>query len=150
MLSLILATARNGVIGDKGGLPWPRIAEDMRRFRALTMGHACIVGARTYATLPPLPGRKLVVMSRKSICATYVARDIGDAMTQSLALDADALVIGGAEIYKLALPFAERIYLTEIDKDIAGDTRFDLDRTGFRETAREQVGADVAFVTLER
>ena len=147
MLQAILATARHGVVGDKGGLPWPRIAEDMRRFRALTMGHACIVGARTFATLPPLQGRLLVVVS---LTLPGAARSIEDALQAALALDADPFVIGGAEIYRLAMPCVERVYLTEIDREVAGDTRFDFDRTGFRETAREQVCADVAFVTLER
>ena len=152
MLQAILATARHGVVGDKGGLPWPRIAEDMRRFRALTMGHACIVGARTFATLPALPGRFLVVVSRTMAPAKgqVLARSIEAALAMARALDAEPFVIGGAEIYRLAMPCVERVYLTEIDREVAGDTRFDFDRTGFRETAREQVCADVAFVTLER
>ena len=152
-LTMIIAIARNGVIGKDGGMPWPRIPEDLRHFKAATMGHACIVGRKTAETLPPLPGRSMVVLSHAGRAYGFTS----DATTIEAALDAaretdpHPIVIGGAEVYRAALPFVTRILLTEINADHEGDVFFHLDRTGWRETERragETPG--VSFVTLER
>lgn len=146
-LTMILAVARNGVIGHKGKIPW-RISEDMRHFRGVTMGHTLIVGRKTWETLPPLDGRRLVVVSRDEHRG---ALSLWDALVAARETDPEPIVIGGAEVYRDALPFVTRIHLTEIGADYEGDTVFHLDRTGFVETSRragETPG--VSFVTLER
>ncbi len=130
-IALIVATARNGVIGRAGGLAW-RISDDMKRFRQVTLGRPVIMGRKTYDSIgKPLPGRANIVISR-SVAAI-------DGVTLSTSLDAaidaasaialrdgvdEIFVIGGAEIYALALPRADRIYLTEVDAEIAGDAYF--------------------------
>jgi dihydrofolate reductase len=153
-LALIFAVARNGVIGKDGKLPW-RIPEDLAHFKRTTMGHAILMGRRTWEeTRRPLPGRRNVVISRT---AGFEAPgcDVVPSLEAAIALarttDSLPFVIGGAEIFRLALPLATIIHLTEIDRDVEGDTTFHLDRTGFVETARRTGEApDVSFVTLER
>ena len=151
-ISLIVAIARNGIIGAGGALPW-RVPEDLRHFKSVTMGHTLIVGRRTWCGLPPLPGRRLVIMSRapETDGAWPVAHTIEDAVAAARETDPSPVVIGGAEVYRAALPHVGRIYLTEIDRDVDGDVRFDLDRTGWTETER-RAGQEpgVQFVTLER
>lgn len=155
-LTMIVAIARNGVIGKAGGLPW-RIPEDLRHFKRETWGHALIVGRRTAETLPPLDYRRVLVVSRAGSTLADSARIWGVVSSFEAALDAargvdpHPIVIGGAEVYRAALPFVTRILLTEIDADHEGDVFFHLDRTGWRETERragETPG--VSFVTLER
>jgi dihydrofolate reductase len=154
MITLVVAIADNGVIGKDGAIPW-RLPEDMKRFKALTLGHAVVMGRKTWESLPaknrPLPGRRNIVVTRD-------AGWRGDG-AETAALDAalaggDACVIGGAEIYRAALPRADRIELTEVHGDFDGDTVFAFDRTPWREVAREDhVAADglaYSFVTLER
>ncbi len=150
-LSLIVAIARNGVIGAGGALPW-RVSEDLRHFKATTMGHTLIVGRKTMSALPPLPGRRLVVMTRNYPGGGLrCAATIEDAVAAARETDPEPFVIGGAEVYRAALPHVSRIYLTEIDRDAEGDTFFHLDRTGWTETER-RAGQEpgVSFVTLER
>lgn len=157
-LSMIVAIARNGVIGNDGGLPWPRSAEDMRHFRTVTMGHTCIVGRKTFEVLPVLGGRRLVVMSRHIDPARPARPDwaastymIEDAIEAARETDPEPIVIGGGEVYRAALPFVTRIYLTEIHADYNGDVRFELDRTGFVETSRRKgTPPEVSFVGLDR
>ena len=159
-LSLIVAIARNGVIGKDGGMPW-RIPEDMRHFKAVTMDHTLIVGRKTAEGLPRLQGRKFVIVSRAGVVppkviaadnrVPHVRTTVEEAIAVARETDPEPIVIGGAEVYRTIMPYATRIYLTEIDRDVDGDTRFDLDRTGFVETERRQgEERDVAFVTLER
>ncbi len=156
-LALIAACARNGVIGANNALPW-RLAEDLRRFRALTTGHAVIMGRKTWQSLPrALPHRQNIVVTRqRRFLAEGAAR--ADSLDAALALvwmPAPAFCIGGGELYALALPRVDRVYLTEIDADVPGDTHFPtFDRTQWRETARESRDSDggvsYAFVTYER
>ena len=157
LLTLIAAVARNGIIGRDNTLPW-RLPEDLKHFKALTTGHPIVMGRKTWESLGrPLPGRHNIVITRD---ATYhaegatVVNSLEDAL--HLANDAEELfVIGGAEIYRLALPLADRLQLTELDADFAGDTHFpDVYRSSWRETMRERhssaAGLDYAFVTYER
>lgn len=153
-LVLVLAVARNGAIGKDGKVPW-RIPEDLKHFKAMTMGHAIVMGRKTYEeTRRPLPGRRNIVISRKPEYAApgcEVVSSLEEAIALARTADPEPRVIGGAEIYRLALPLATRIYLTEVDSDVEGDTFFAVDRTGFRETERragETPG--VWFVTLDR
>lgn len=158
MISLIVAIARSGVIGAGGALPWD-IPEDLRHFRAVTMGHTLIVGRKTYDALPVLVGRRIVMVSRT--CAAKGcdhttsdfrhAASIEDAIAAARETDPSPIVIGGAEVYRAALPHVSRVYLTEIDRHVDGDTFFHLDRTGWTETER-RAGQEpgVSFVTLEK
>ncbi|BBU23393.1 dihydrofolate reductase [Mycobacterium xenopi] len=119
-VGLIWAQSTSGVIGRGGGIPW-RLPEDQARFKQLTLGHTVVMGRRTWESLPatvrPLPGRRNVVLTRQ---AGYVAdgaevvRSLEDALQ-----DGEAWVIGGAELYPLALPLASRCEVTEVDIDLA-------------------------------
>ena len=151
-LTLILAAAENGVIGKAGAIPW-RIAEDMRRFKALTLGKSVVMGRKTWDSLPkkPLPGRRNIVVTRQPGWRA----DGAEVMTLADALLVkDVFVIGGAEIYRAALADAERIELTEVHRAFDGDTKFEFDRSGWKEIAREDHvtpdGLAYSFVSLIR
>jgi dihydrofolate reductase len=159
-ISLVAAVARGGVIGRDGGIPW-HIPEDMARFRGLTMGHPVVMGRRTWDSLPdrfrPLLGRRNVVVTRNPDWNAAGAEHAAslDAALRLLEDETRVFVIGGAEIYAAALPFADELLLTEIDTDIAGDTYFpEWDRDEFEEVSREQHVAEdetrFTFVTYER
>jgi dihydrofolate reductase len=152
---LVVAIADNGIIGKDGGIPW-HISEDMKRFKALTMGHTIVMGRRTWDSLPrrPLPGRINVVVTRQQDWqaeGAVTASSLGQATSGTSGM---VMVIGGAEIYQRALPLASRIELTEVHKDFDGDARFVLDRSGWHETAREDHvtpdGLRYSYVTLVR
>ncbi|CAG4884944.1 Dihydrofolate reductase type 3 [Georgfuchsia toluolica] len=157
LLTLIAAVARNGIIGRNNTLPW-RLPEDLKHFKALTTGHPIVMGRKTWESLgQPLPGRHNIVITRDAAyhaAGATVVNSLEGAL--HLANDAEELfVIGGAEIYRLALPLADRLQLTELDADFAGDTHFpDVDRITWRETIRERHRSassfDYAFVTYER
>ena len=137
---MIVAVARNGVIGKDNRLPW-RIPEDLKRFRALTMGHHIIMGRHTWESIGrPLPGRTSVVVTRSaaySAPGAVVVHSLADALA-ACADDDEVFVIGGAQIYREALPLAERIYLTRIDADYAGDVFFpSFPQEQWREASRE-------------
>lgn len=156
---LIAAVARNGVIGIENRLPW-RLPEDLRHFKATTMGKPVIMGRKTWESLGrPLPGRLNLVVSRTPDYLAPGARvvDSLDAAfsAASAAGAGEAFVIGGGELYRLALGQADRLVLTEIDRDYAGDASFPpVDRTLFVEVARETAvsadGLPYAFVTYQR
>jgi len=158
VVTLVLAMADNGVIGNKGGLPW-RIPEDLRRFKQLTMGKPCIMGRKTWESLPrkPLPGRTNIVITRDKNFhdeGALVARSLEEAIARTH--DApEVAIIGGAELFKEAIPLANRVDLTEVHAEIEGDTTMPaFDRAVWKERAREDhVTADglrYSFVTLER
>jgi dihydrofolate reductase len=159
-VSLVAAVARGGVIGRDGGIPW-RLAEDMMRFRELTMGHPVVMGRRTWESLPdgfrPLPGRGNVVVTRNpdwSAPGADRAGSIEEAL-ELLESESRAFVIGGGEIYAAALPYADELLLTEIGADVEGDTTFPpWERSEFEEVERrERVtedGTPFAFVTYRR
>jgi len=137
---LVAAVARNGVIGAKGRLPW-RLPEDLKHFRKITLGHPVIMGRRTWDSLgKPLPGRENVVISRKTGFEAPGA-SAAASLEAALALCAGepvVFVIGGAEIYAAALPLADGLVLTEIDRDYEGDAHFPgWDRSAWRATQRE-------------
>ncbi|WP_309662553.1 dihydrofolate reductase [Sphingomonas sp.] len=155
-VTLVVARASNGVIGRDGGLPW-HISADLKRFKALTMGSVLVMGRKTFASLPGLlPGRRHVVLTRDTgwqAAGAEVASSVDDAL--ALAGSAPISVIGGAEIFRLFLPVAGRIELTEVLRDVAGDTRIEDPRDGpeWHETAREDHSGEdppFRFVTLER
>jgi dihydrofolate reductase len=157
-ISLVLAMASNGVIGVEGRIPW-RIPEDMKHFKAVTMGKPIVMGRKTWDSFPkkPLPGRANIVITRdrgwRGEGAVSV-HSLDEAVVR--APDASEIaVIGGAEIYKLALPRADLIHLTEVHGDFAGDTHMPpFEPSVWHETAREDhrtaEGLAYSFVMLER
>jgi dihydrofolate reductase len=152
VISLVAAMARNRVIGAGNRLPW-RLPEDLKRFKRITMRAPVIMGRKTHESIgKPLPGRRNIVVTRQP-GARWDGCEVAGSLDAALALAGDApevFVIGGGELYRLALPRADRLYLTLIDADYAGDAFFpEIDPREWRETAREP-GAGFAFVTLER
>ena len=125
-LSVIVAAARNGVIGRNNALPW-HLPEDLRYFKRVTMGKPIVMGRKTWESIGrPLPGRTNIVITRRPDYAAEGARVVGS-LEEALSLAEDIalidgsnelLVIGGAEIYKAALPLASRLYLTEVQADV--------------------------------
>ena len=159
-LVLVLAVADNGVIGALGAIPW-RIPEDMKRFKALTMGKPIVMGRKTYESFPkrPLPGRTNIVITRDAAyvaAGAVVVHSLEAALARANAENPAAIAIcGGEAIYMAALPRATHIELTEVHIAPQGDTLFPRELFhGWRETAREEhataEGLKYSYVTLER
>lgn len=157
-LSLIAAVAANGVIGSDNALPW-RLPEDLKRFKALTTGHPVIMGRKTFESIGrPLPGRRNIVISRNEgykADGCEVATSLSAALNSCRAGSNEIFVIGGAQIYAEALPQAQRLYLTEIRRDFAGDARFPtFDRHHWQEISRERLrtpeGLEFDFAVYDR
>jgi len=140
VVSVIAAVAENGVIGRDGDLPW-RLPADLQRFKALTWGHPMIMGRRTYDSIGrPLPGRRSIVLSRNpaalsGAAGVTVAGDLEHALEiaaagEGTSEEREVFIIGGAEIYRQALPRADRLYLTRIHAEIDGETKFPAFDTG--------------------
>ena len=154
---IIAAVAANGVIGANGGLPW-RLPEDLRQFKRLTQGHAVVMGRKTWESIGrPLPDRRNYVVTRQPDYAAPGASVVGSlrAALEQCAGQGAVFVIGGAALYREALAFAETLYLTEIQRDFPGDTRFpEFDPKRWREAERvPQEAADgmrFDFVRYER
>ncbi len=146
IVSLIVAVAENGVIGRAGGLPW-RLSSDLKTFRRLTMDKPIIMGRKTFQSIgKPLDGRDNIVVTRDpafevagiSTCETVAdALTLGRVLAKTRGVD-EIMVIGGAEVYEIAFPVADRIYLTRVHADVEGDRHFaTLDAAEWRETSRE-------------
>lgn len=153
---LVVAVSANGVIGADGALPW-HLPADLRHFKSLTMGLPMVMGRKTFDSLPGLlPGRRHIVITRDPAWEAEGA-EVAHGLDEAIAL-ANAphiAVIGGGEIFALALPRANRIELTEIAAEVAGDTRMPPLGEGWHESAREAHAAEqgrpaFAFVTLKR
>lgn len=141
VVSLIAAMARNRVIGKDGGLPW-RIPEDMRFFKRMTSGHPVIMGRRTYETDSGLlPNRENIILTTKDdydVAGATVCASLDEALERFAATDEEVFIIGGSEVYRAALPRADRIYLTVIEREYEGDTYFpEFDASRFEEVSRE-------------
>ena len=139
-LTLIVARARNGVIGKDNAMPW-KIPGEQAYFKRLTMGHPIVMGRKTWESIGrPLPGRRSIVVSRDPAYIAAGAERAGS-LDEALALAGDApevFVIGGAQLYAAALPRADRLLITEIDHDFDGDTSFPApDPAQWQETARD-------------
>lgn len=159
-VSLVAAVARGGVIGRAGSIPW-RLPEDVAHFKELTTGHAVVMGRKTWDSIPerfrPLPGRRNMVVTRNPEWQAEGAQR-ASSLEEALELlvdEAHVFVVGGAEIYAAALPFADELVLTEIDLEAEGDTHFPAwDPAGFGERAREEHvaedGTRFAIVTYGR
>ncbi|MBL8512123.1 MAG: dihydrofolate reductase [Betaproteobacteria bacterium] len=162
-MNLIVAHTRNRVIGLAGGMPW-HLPADLAYFKRTTLGHPVIMGRKTFESIGrPLPGRRNVVVSGQAdfapagveVCRSLAEalRVVGDEVPEHQV----PFVIGGASLYAAALPLAKRLYVTEIDAELAGDTFFPPLTPGeWREVSRElrpadaANGYDLAFVVLER
>jgi dihydrofolate reductase len=157
-ISFVLAFDRNKVIGKDGGLPW-RLPDDMKHVREVTAGKPLIMGRRTYASIGrPLKGRTNIVLTRDP---QFHQEGVLAARTpdEALALAGDVpevIVFGGAEVFRQFLPMADRIYLTQVDADVGGDTYFDFDSTDWRVVENTPHPADdrhpyaFSFLTLDR
>jgi len=159
---IIAAVARNRTIGSGNHMPW-RLPDDMKRFKQLTLGHAVIMGRRTFDSIiatsgKPLSGRDNIVVTRSREWTHSGCRIVHslEAALAAVCEPQDAFVIGGAEIYALALPIAGRLYMTEIERDFDGDAFFpEFDRSRWREVSRERIvpggseGFAYAFVEYE-
>jgi dihydrofolate reductase len=136
--------AKNGVIGVRGELPW-RLKSDLRAFRRLTMGHPIIMGRKTFDSIgKPLDGRGNIVVTRSGSAPPGViaSASIEEAIAAGVRIAqerglASVFIIGGAQIYAACMPLAQRIHLTELQADVAGDAHFALPHTGWREVSRE-------------
>ena len=163
-LCLIVAMAENGVIGKEGDLPW-RLPEDLKWFKETTMGKPIVMGRNTWESLPrkPLPGRTNIVLTSQVDYAAEGALVVNDyASAMRCAMEAareteatEVMIIGGAQLYKLALAFADRMYLTEVHADIDGDVTFpEFSRNDWLEISRErkapEEGHAYSFVVMER
>ena len=159
VVSVVVAMAHHGIIGRDNTLPW-HLRADLQRFKSLTMGKPILMGRKTFESIGrPLPGRSNIVLTRDS---RWSAPGVSCVHTLDQALTcadgaAELAVIGGAEVYRLALPITQRIYLTRVLAEVPGDTRFpQLDEAEWREVERSAHPADehndypVSFVTLER
>ncbi|OGG39877.1 hypothetical protein A2118_00090 [Candidatus Kaiserbacteria bacterium GWA2_50_9] len=160
-ISLIAATGKNRELGFQGELLW-HLPDDMRRFKELTMGHPVIMGRKTWESLPerfrPLPERTNIVVTRQTgyeAMGATVADSFEDARTAAArAAGADEIfVIGGGELYREALPFANRLYLTLVDADADADTFFppyeDIFTKVISDESREWNGLTYRWVNLE-
>jgi dihydrofolate reductase len=164
-VAFVVAIAENGVIGRDNGLPW-RLSSDLKRFKALTMGKPVVMGRRTWESIGrPLPGRDNIVISRD---AAYRAdgAEVAASLEGALALARTAarhsgadeiVVIGGGEIYRMAMPLADRLYVTHIEAAPTGDTLFPpIDAEEWRAVSREDHPAGEkdshpwSFVVYER
>ena len=156
-ITLVASVARDGGIGRAGEL-LVRLPGDLPRFKQLTLGSPIVMGRKTWDSIGrPLPGRRNIVVSRNAQWRADGA-EAAASLDAALAVAADAprvFVIGGAELYALALPRADTLELTEVDATFAADTFFpDWDRTAFRQTARQEratpQGVRYAFVTYSK
>lgn len=156
-LSIIVAVANNHVIGLHNTLPW-HLPEDLKRFKALTMGHHIIMGRKTYESLGRLlPGRTTVIVTRNQhyhVDGAIVVHTLKQAL-EVCQTDAEVFLIGGAELFEIGLQQADKIYLTEIHADFDGDAFLPVfDLSSWREASREQHkaanGLTFSYVSYER
>jgi dihydrofolate reductase len=165
MISLIVAVSENGVIGRDGDMPW-RLPSDLKRFKQVTVGKPVIMGRKTFQSIGrPLPGRANILVTRSQdyrpdgvVCMPDLEEAIAfAAKIASESGETEIFVIGGGEIYRQALPRADRVYFTQVHMTVDGDTTFpELDKLEWRETSRcrheasEHDSVDYSFVVFER
>ena len=159
MVSIIVASAQNGTIGDKNSLLW-HIKEDMRFFRTTTSGHAVIMGRKTFESLgsKPLPKRTNIVITRSDVAfeGALTAHSLEEAIRMA-GDDEEIFIMGGAQIYGIALDVADRMYITRVERDYEGDTSFpEIDYSKWtlvaeeRHERGEEYESPFAFLTYDR
>ncbi len=156
-ITIIVAKSNNGIIGKDGDLPW-RLPEDLKRFKRLTTGNIVVMGRKTYDSIGrPLPNRKNIVISRNTslkIEGVEVEYDLINVLKRNQ--EENVYVIGGGQIYVDALPFTEKLEVTEVDVELVGDTSFpEIDSSQWKEIFREkrvdpESNLTYSFVSLER
>ena len=158
MVSIIVAIAENGVIGDKNALLW-NIKEDMRRFRTTTTGHPVVMGRKTFESIGrPLPKRTNVVITRSD--TSFEGCEVAHSLEEAIAMfpaEEEVFIIGGAQIYTQAMALADKLYLTIVHRNYEGDTSFpEINYSEWREVARErfergeEYDGAFTFIDLER
>ena len=150
-ITVLAAVGANLVIGRDGTMPW-HLPQDLAHFKAVTMGHTMVMGRKTYDSIGrALPGRRTIVITRQEAWhapSVEVAHSLPEAL--ALAGPADVFIIGGSEVYRQAMPFADQMLLTEVDQSPEGDAYFPtFAPEDWRQTARE-AHEGFAFVTYER
>ncbi len=153
-LAIIVAVARNGVIGKDGDLPW-HLPEDLRHFKATTTGHAIIMGRKTHESIGrALPDRRNIIVTRAdgaSFEGCETARSLDEAISLARSTDPCPFVIGGASLYQEALLLATEVHLTTLDRDVDGDVYFPDDLSAFEEIEAHPGKTDgVTFRLLRR
>ena len=158
-ITLIAALAENGVIGRGGALPW-HLPDDLRRFKALTMGRPILMGRRTFESIGrPLPGRRNLVMTRSRLPSTAAVETVADVSAAIALCDSttELCVIGGAAVYQQALPLATHLELTKVHATIDGDVYFPafdaaqwLERSRIERPADDRHSWPMTYLTLER
>jgi dihydrofolate reductase len=142
-MTIVVAVSSNGVIGREQTLPW-RLSSDLRRFKKLTMGHALLMGRKTYESIGrPLPGRTTIVVTRQkgySIPGVMTAHSIPEALSM-LPAGQHLFVVGGGEIYRLAMPWCSKIVLTRVQTSVEGDVYFDVPEADWECAASESFPA---------
>lgn len=156
MLTIIAAVAANNVIGRENKIPW-NIPEDLKRFQKLTKGKFVLMGRKTYESIiaylgKPLPERKSIVITRQKNYKVPEGVEVFENIEEALNKykNQTLFIIGGAEIYKQTLPLAQKLFITEIHKNIEGDAHFpEINKTIWQEISRED-HKDFSFVEYER
>jgi len=150
-VTMVVAVGRNGVIGDGRTMPW-HLSEDLKFFKRTTMGHPMVMGRRTFDSMGVLPGRRSIVVTRQEDWS-HPGVETAHSLDEALALAGPAdevFVVGGGEVYRLAMPFASRLLVTEVDQAPEGAVTFPaIDAADWVETARDPQDG-FAWVTYER
>ena len=152
-LAMVVAMTSDRVIGLNGEMPW-HIPEDLRHFRRVTMGHAIIMGRKTHESIGrALPGRQNIVITRQKD-ALFAGCDVVHSLQEAIDLarangDEEPRVVGGGAIYALALPHATKLFLTEVDLDVEGDTHFPAYQPDRWTETERTLGEGVVYRTLE-
>jgi dihydrofolate reductase len=145
MISIIVACSENNVIGKDNGLIW-RLSNDLKRFKALTTGHAIVMGRKTFEAIGrPLPNRRNIILSKnlESMEGCEIMRSADEVLELAKSTDEELFIIGGGQVYEQILPFADKLYLTLVHTVAEGDTFFPtLNRDEWTEVARESFKAD--------
>jgi dihydrofolate reductase len=145
-ISLIVAMAKNRVIGDKGTMPW-YLSADLKKFRTITTGFPIIMGRKTYQSIGrPLPNRTNIIISRDtdySVDGCLVFNTLDNALNHACQLANEVFVIGGSTLYDALLPVVDTLYITQINQSFVGDTWFpEFDRNNWQEISREDINDD--------
>ena len=153
MISIIAAIGKNWELGRKGNLIF-HIKEDMKYFKEMTLGHKVVMGRKTWESLPgKLPGRENIVVSRGEVVgADQVIHDLDEFLLDNVDTGEEVFVIGGGEIYKEALPYAQNIYLTEVDVEVGDADAFfpEFDRSGYKkEIIKEGQEDDLVYTFVK-
>ncbi|MBO5800258.1 MAG: dihydrofolate reductase [Paludibacteraceae bacterium] len=145
MISIIVACSENNVIGKDNGLIW-RLSNDLKRFKALTTGHAIVMGRKTFESIGrPLPNRRNIILSKnlEYMEGCEIMRSTDEVLELAKSTDGELFIIGGGQVYEQLLPFADKLYLTLVHTVAEGDTFFPaLNRDEWTEVARESFKAD--------